>query len=129
MKKRKLLYAALILSLVVALSSCFHDHDMSVTVNDDEDIYRMRASFDEDRTAEVQEIINAHLSGHSLSLAHRFVDTDVTLDDGTVFHIKTRPGRLKINFVKTEDSEDCERLKEMCEEIKDIIARQEEYNN
>jgi len=124
MKKRNLLYAGLILSVVIVLSSCFHHHDISISVNDDEDVYRMRASYDEDKTRAVQRIINAHLHPHqSLSVVHGYVDTDVTLDDGTSFHIKSKPGNLKIKFDKTENSEEsCERMKEMCEEIKSVLA-------
>lgn len=126
MKKRNLLYAGLIISVVIVLSSCFHHHhDLSISVNDDEDIYRMKALYDEDRTREVQRIINAHLhSQHSLPVVHSFVDTDVTLDDGTSFHIKSRPGSLRIRVDKTGNSEEgCEQIKEMCEEIKNELAR------
>jgi len=126
MRKRNLLYAGLILSVVILLSSCFHlHHGISISVNDDEDIYRMRASFDEDKTRAVQRIINAHLHGHhSLSVVHGYVDTDLTLDDGTSFHIKSKPGSLRINFDKTENSEEsCERMKEMCEEIKNVLVQ------
>jgi hypothetical protein len=124
MKKRNLLYAALILSVVIALNSCFHQHDISISVNDDEDVYRMRARYDEDRTRTVQRIINAHLhEHHSLSVVHGYVDTDITLDDGTSFHLKSKPGSLKINFDKNGNSEEsCERVREMCEEIKNALA-------
>lgn len=124
MKKKNLLCAALILVTVVALNACFHHHDISISVNDDEDVYRMKALYDEDRTITVQRIINAHLQGHhSLSVVHGYVDTDVTLDDGTSFHIRSKPGSLRINFDKNENSEEsCERMREMCEEIKNALA-------
>jgi hypothetical protein len=131
MKKRKLLYAALILSVTVTLSACFHDHSISISVNDDEDIYKMKASFDENQTRAVQRIINEHLREHiSLSTIHGFIDTDVTLDDGASCHIKSRPGSLRINFDKSENTEEnCERLKEMCEEIKDELTRRKHNDN
>ena len=60
--KNKFLIILLVFSTGIAFSSCFHDHgNISISVNDDEDIYRMRASFDEERTRSVQRIINAHL--------------------------------------------------------------------
>ena len=126
--KNKFLIVALVFFAGIAFSSCFHDHgNISISVNDDEDVYRMRASFDKERTRSVQRIINAHLKNqHSLSFVHGVVDRDVTLDDGTNFHIKTKPGRLKISFDKDENSqESCERLMEMCDEIKDVIARED----
>ena len=125
MKKRNLLYAGLIVAITVALSSCFHDHDISISVNDDDDVYRMRASFDEDLTADVQRVINKHLrQHHSASLVHVFTDKEIKLDDGTNFYIKTGPGRLKIKIDKSENPEEgCEDLREMCDEIKEVIAR------
>ena len=48
------------LSVILALSSC-HDHGVHIRVNDDTDEYRLRASFDEDPTDDVQRVINRHL--------------------------------------------------------------------
>jgi hypothetical protein len=129
MKKRKLLYAALILSVVIALSSCFFDHDISISVNDDEDVYRMKASFDEDLTNEVQKVINAHLrKHHSGHLVYPFTDREITLDDGTSFYIKTGPGRVKIKIDKTENPEEgFESVREMCDEIKEVLAGERDH--
>ncbi len=121
--KKQFVFIASILFLVTVFSSCFHDHDISISVNDDDDVYRMRASFDEDQTRDVQRIINAHLH-NSVSFNSEFVETNVRLDDGTSFYIKTRPGRVKIKFDRSENSEEsCERLREMCDEIKDVLER------
>lgn len=128
MKKRNLLYAGLILAITVTLSSCFHDHDISISVNDDDDVYRMRASYDEDQARAVQRIINSHLCG-SISFHHGYVDTDARLNDGTSVYIKARPGRLKINFDRSENTEEnFEKLEQMCEEIKDVLAREDKDN-
>ena len=128
MKKRNLLYAGLIVAITVALSSCFHDHDMSIHVNDDEDVYRMRASFDEDLSADVQQVINRHLrQHHSASLVHMFTDKEIRLDNGTSFYIKTGPGRLRIKIDKSENPEEgCEDLRQMCDEIKEVLANSED---
>lgn len=128
MKKRNLLYAALIVSIVLALSSCFHDHDIHIRVNDDEDVYRMRASYDEDLTDEVQRVINTHLKhNHSNALVRWNTEKEITLDDGTVVYIKAKPGRLKIKVDKTENPEEgYERVREMCDEIKDVLASRDD---
>lgn len=128
MKKRNLLYAALIVSVVLALSSCFHDHDIHIRVNDDEGVYRMRASYDEDLTDEVQRVINAHLKQHhSNALIHWNTEKEITLDDGTVVYIKAKPGRLRIKVDKTENPEEgCENIRQMCDEIKDVLASRED---
>lgn len=127
MQKRNLLYAALILAITVALSSCFHDHDLHIRVNDDDDVYRMRAYFDEDLTADVQRVVNKHLKQHhSASFAHVYTDGDVRLDDGTSFYLKIVPGRLKIKIDKLENHEEgCEDLRQMCDEIKEVLANSE----
>lgn len=128
MKKRNLLYAALIVSIVLALSSCFHDHDVHIRVNDDEDVYRMRASYDEDLTDEVQRVINSHLKQHHSNALIRWnTEKEITLDDGTVVYIKAKPGRLRIKVDKTENPEEgCESVRQMCDEIKDVLASREE---
>ncbi len=127
MKKNFLL---IVLFFGIAFSSCFHDHDhdISVRIDDDDDVYRFRATFDEDQTRDVQRIIDRYLH-HSISFYHGNVETDARLDDGTSIYIKSRPGRLKINFDRSENTEEnCERLQQMCDEIKDVIAREENDN-
>lgn len=128
MKKRNLLYAALIVSIVLALSSCFHDHDIHIRVNDDEDVYRMRATYDKDLTDEVQRVINSHLKQHHSNALIRWnTEKEITLDDGTVVYIKTKPGRLRIKVDKTENPEEgCESVRQMCDEIKDVLASRED---
>jgi len=129
MKKRRSLYFALFFSVVIALGSCFHDHDMSISINDDDDVYRMMATFERDQSGSVHRIINAHLHQHDMSFDQGSVDTNVKLDDGTSFYIRTRPGRLKIKFDRSENTEEsCKWLEEMCEEIKEELARSDNDN-
>ncbi len=119
MKKNFLL---IVLFFGIAFSSCFHDHDISVRIDDDDDVYRLKASFDEDRSDDVKRILNAHLHQH----LDTYVDANLRLDDGTSIYIKTRPGRLKINFDRSENTdENCEKLERMCDEIKDAITDEE----
>ncbi|HMK04373.1 MAG TPA: hypothetical protein VK489_09285 [Ferruginibacter sp.] len=128
MKKRRSLYITLFFSVVVALSSCFHDHDMSITVRDDDDAYRFRASFDEDQTRTVHRIIKSHLH-NAISFNRSFVETDARLDDGTSVHIKSRPGRLRIDFDRSDNSEEnFGKLLQMCDEIKEALAGEADNN-
>lgn len=130
MKKRNLLYAALILSVVIVLSSCFHHHHdgVAVRINDDADEYRMRAHFNDDLTDEVNRVINTHLTRrHSSSLVYQNTDGEIRLDNGTVVYIKSRPGRLKIEIDKDDNPEEgYEELLEMCDEIKEVLAKRDE---
>lgn len=127
MKKRKLLYAALILAVAVAFSSCFHDHDVSIHVNDDDDVYRMRAHFDDDLTGDVQRVINAHLrQHHSPASVTVFTDREITLEDGTSFYLKTEPGRLRIRINRDDNREEgFESVIQMCDEIKEVLANRD----
>jgi hypothetical protein len=128
MKKRFILIAGFLFS-VVLFSSCFHDHDISISVNDDDDVYRMRASFDEDMSDDVQEVINSHLRKHqSHAFVTVFTDKEITLDNGTRFYIKAKPGRLKIKLDRDGNPEEgCESVREMCDEIKEVLENR--YDN
>jgi hypothetical protein len=132
MKKRNLLYAALILSVVIALNSCFHHHHdgILVRINDNEDEYRMRAHFDDDLTDEVNRVINTYLERrHPSSLVYQNTDREIQLDNGTVVYIKSRPGRLNIEIDKDANpAEGYKALLEMCDEIKEVLANRDENN-
>lgn len=123
MKKQFVLWACG-LFLVAVFSSCFRDHNISISVSDEEDVYRMTAKFDRSRTWAVRRYLNEHLHRHnSRSFKNSSIDGSVTLDDGTSFYMLSRPGRLKIKMDKTENSEEaCAKVKDMCEDIKDILA-------
>ena len=112
------------LFLLISFSSCFRNHNTSVSILDNEDVYRMTAKFDSYKTNEIRHYLNAHLHSHGYrSFENRQMDDEVTLNDGTSFYLLCRPGRLKIKFDKTENSaEACEKMKEMCEDVKKILA-------
>lgn len=128
MKKQNLLYLALALSVMLALSSC-HDHGVHIRVNDDADEYRLRASFDEDLTDDVQRVINRHLHKHNAgSTAYIHTDCDFELGDGTNFYLKLKPGQVRIRFDRDDNTEESyEDMHAMCDEIKDVLARRDEY--
>ena len=131
MKKHFIYTVPGFIAFLLIMSSCFHvhDHDMSITTTDDEDVYRFRASFDEGQTREVQRIIKSHLH-NSVAFNRGFIDMDARLDDGTVFHIKSRPGRLRISFDKDGNTQEgCDKVMEMCDEIKDMLAREEDQDS
>lgn len=132
MKKRNLLYAALILLTVIVLNACFHRHHpdgISVRINDDHDEYRLRAHFDDDLTDEVNRIINTHLKRHhSSALVYRDTDGEIQLDNGTVIYVKSRPGRLKIKIDKDGNPEEgYEPLIDMCDEIKEALENKTDF--
>ena len=113
------------LMIIAGLSSCFHHrHNISISVSDDEDEYEMEADYRRNQSHAVQVYLNNHLLNKSnVSIYNGFVDDEVTLDDKTTFYINTNPGELNIRINKNENSEEsCERVKQACEELKQILA-------
>ena len=128
MKIRFLLVAG-VLFFISVLSSChWHhsSHDVSVSINDDEDIYLFSARFDDSKTVAVERYIKQCTEdGHIFKYGgHGDMDATLTLDDNTRVYIRSREGRLKIKFNKEENSEESyERVKDMCEGIKELLAK------
>ena len=105
------------------LSSCFHDHYISISISDDDDEYEMDALYQKRKTHAVQVYLNDHLLNNRLSVKHRWKDEVVTLDDDTKIYLNSYPGELRIKIDKTENSEEsCDKVKQVCEELKDILA-------
>ncbi|MEO6252815.1 MAG: hypothetical protein ABIO79_05900 [Ferruginibacter sp.] len=111
---------------LIVITSCFHgrDHNISITTTDDEDEYEMEASYRRSQTHAVQVYLNEHLINSSIrSFKNRSIDDEITLDDKTTVYINSYPGELRIKINKTENSdESCERVREICEELKEILA-------
>lgn len=89
----------------------------------------MTASFDRNKTKAVLHLLNDRLHTYnSLSLKNSSIDEEITLEDGTNFHMVSRPGKLKIKIDKTENSEEAfVKVKTMCDEIKDLLAGNNHY--
>jgi len=127
MKIRFLLVAG-VLFFGIVFSSChnYHDHDVSISINDDGDIYQMTARFHDSKTRAVENYIRECTEdGHIFKYGgHGKMDATLTLDDETKVYIKSREGMLKIRFNKEENSEESyERIKDMCEGIKNLLAK------
>ncbi|MBK7307140.1 MAG: hypothetical protein IPO01_05050 [Chitinophagaceae bacterium] len=123
--KNYIVSLALGLMMIAGLSSCFHHrHDISISVSDDEDEYEMEADYRRNQSHAVQVYLNNNLLNNSnVSIQNGFVDDEVTLDDKTTFYINTNPGELSIRINKNENTEEsCERVRQACEELKQILA-------
>lgn len=108
------------LMMIAGMSSCFHHrHDMSISVSDDEDEFEMDADYGRNRSHAVQVYLDEHLLNNGRSLK---TTGEIILDDKTTFYINSNPGQLTIRINKNENSEEsCERVREICEDIKVII--------
>ncbi len=109
---------------LLVMSSCFHNHNIEITISDDDDEYEMEALYKRNQTRTVQVYLDENLLNNStVSFKRRTIDEEVTLDDNTTVYINSNPGNLSIKNDKTKNSaESCERVKQVCEELKDILA-------
>jgi len=129
MKTRFLFFAAGLL-LITVLSSChddsyYRDGNISISVQEDDEEYRMNAKYDEDKTMAVDDYIKTCTgsAGRYRYDGHGNFDATLTLDDNSRVYIKSREGRLKIKFNKEENSEEAyEKIRDMCDGIKEILA-------
>ena len=117
--KKNFISVVLGLMVLVFLSSCFHHHDICISISDDEDDYEMEASYQKNKTHAVQVYLNEHLLNNRGSLK---TTGEIILDDNTTFYINSYPGELNIKIDKAENSDESfERVREVCENLKIII--------
>lgn len=130
--KIRFLWVAGGLFLLSALSSCHwhrHYHDVSISINDDEDIYQLSARFDERKTVAIEKYLrqcSKSIDGSFMynGNEHDYINANLILDDDTRVFVKSHNGRLKIKFNKEENSAaSYERVKDMCEGIKELLAK------
>jgi len=125
MKKVFILIAASLILLNV-LSSCYNYHsndDVSISIKEDDNEYRLSARFDDRKTRAIQNYICEFAEQRNFFKAGHHIDGTVTLDDNTRVYIKSYEGHLKIKFDKEENSDESyEKVQEMCEGIKELLA-------
>ena len=109
---------------LIVLSSCFDNHNISISISDDEKEYEMDASYRKNQTQKVTAYLNEHLLSSSVVLVkNKSMDEEIILDDNTTFYINSYPGELRIKIDKTENSQaSCEKVKQVCEDLKDMLA-------
>jgi len=126
--KKNTVSIVLLLIIITTMPSCFHyhgDHDISISISDDDDEYEMDADYRRDQTHAIQVYLNDHLLNDENRLTRNdYIEKEITLDDKTTFYINSNPGSLRIKIDKTENSEEqCERVKQACEDLKEILAQ------
>lgn len=110
--------------MLIGLSSCFHHHDVSVTISDDEDEYEMDAVYKKEQIHDVEVCLNEQLlTSGKISIKNLSGDEKITLDGKTRVYINSAPGELNIKVDKRENTEESyEKVKVLCEDLKDILA-------
>ncbi|MDP9046579.1 MAG: hypothetical protein M3N14_00475 [Bacteroidota bacterium] len=104
--------------------------NISITVNENDDAYKLTASFDPAATTRVLHYINSSIRGTGGSYfdeTTRRIDVTTRLGDNTEFYIKESAGELKIKLDKRKNSyASYMRIKRMCEGIKNVLAGKQE---
>lgn len=119
--------------LVALVSSCYSYHStnnsdgVSVTVSENEEEYKLSASFDENKTRLVQNYVQDFTGNTGLIKSGKIeINANLMPNNNTKFYIKCKSGQLKIRFDREENSEEAyERIQEMCEGIKELLIENE----
>jgi hypothetical protein len=121
MKNKIILGSALFLA--TTLTSCWNSHDLNVKVQDNDDMYRFSAKFENDRTRLVERVINKHIAPTHIE-ADGGMDVTTILDDRTKLDIETSAGEVIIKMDKNGHNQSSyDRVKRMCAEIKEVILK------
>lgn len=124
MKKYRVVFFAL---FCILYTSCRHfgSGNISITNSESSRYYTMKAHYDQKKTREVEEYMNERIaSGSNMSFVNNRIDGLLMLDDHTKFWVKKYPGFIEIKIDKSQNTnEACQRIKSMCEGIKQIIEK------
>ncbi|GEO10978.1 hypothetical protein [Segetibacter aerophilus] len=114
-----------ILACFIAVSCNYNSDNLSITYSNSEQFYTMKASFDRNKTRDVEEYMDRKIGASSkMSFVDHDIDGTVALNDRSKFHIQKSPGVLEIQLDKAENSAEAYRMvKSMCEGIKPILTR------
>ena len=112
--------------ILLLCTSCSHFHrnaNTTSSISEENNVYKMTANFDANKTKGIQDYIGQCLDGHShISFLNSRADASITLDDKTTFYIRSKPGNLEIKLNKQENSAaSYKKIKKMCEGIKSIV--------
>ena len=129
MKKSLIILSTIVLSICL-FASCsrhhryrIHDNNLDLTVSEFGYVYRLKANYNEDKTAAVQRYINQSIEPNGLfSSSEDYFDINTELKDHTRFSIKSSPGKLEIKLNKQENSyASYKRIKKMCEGVAGVL--------
>jgi hypothetical protein len=123
MKKFIPLIALISLACITFMSCLHHDNDISITYNDEDEHYSMKASFSKRKVKAVERYMDRMLGDVTdMSFINSRINGKIALDDHTLFYIKKYPGHIKIRLNKYENTEEAyERIRAMCEGMKDVL--------
>jgi len=113
--------------MFASLASCrwYDNRNTDISYSEGSHYYSMKAHFNKNKTRKVDNYIDERIGDQSnMSFVNTRIAGQIALDDHTIFYIKKYPGFLEIKFDKGENSyESYQRIKAMCQGIKEVIAR------
>ncbi len=105
--------------------SCFswNENNVSITVQEQKDEYQFYATYNRDKTDDVQEYLSENLKENGVDFTEdNYNGINVVLNDHTKFYLESSPGKIKIKLDKSENSEaSCKKVKRICDELKDVL--------
>ena len=121
MKKIYLLIA--IATLAITFGCEMNAGNQSITVRTDEGNYAFKAEYPKHKTNEVITFVEENLKQDDFFRnAEGIKNEDVTLADGSKFHITAKPGYVEINFSKRDNSETSyQKLVKLCMGVKEEL--------
>ncbi|GAB3933181.1 hypothetical protein [Larkinella terrae] len=96
----------------------------SFSVRESDDSYQISATYDPDKTRKVQSYLDEYLTrSGDASFKNAQIDATMTLNDKTIFYIKSSPGNLLIKFDKKRNSEKAlARFKKLAEKLRETLT-------
>lgn len=120
---KKAIFLVLISALVI--TSCFNKKNISVSFKENENKFEMNAVYRPARTQKIEHYMQSKMLTSTVFNKVESNTNAVLVEDGDArFYLQSSKGNLHIKLNKNENSEQSyNRVKEMCEEIKEIIAQ------
>jgi hypothetical protein len=113
----------IIMASLPFLTKKINSDNISITVSEDEDWYKITADYPEVKTRKVQECLDEYLEPSGMSFVNARIDGDIALDNKAHFYINTSPGILKIKLDKQKNSTaSYRRMKKLGQRLKDVLA-------
>lgn len=126
MKTLAFLIAFCLVSALVSypfLKQELNGDNLSISVSDSEEWYKISADYPEDKTRKMQRFLDDHLDPSGMSFVNAQIDADIAPDNGMYFYIKSSPGTLRIKLDKRKNSAaSLRKMKKLGEDLKDLLA-------
>ena len=125
MKKyaRNAVYSLFLLCLYV---SCRNNGNISLTLSESDNYYKIIAAYPVQNTANVERYMSQKLGKESnVSFVNTRIDAEITLNDGTKFYMKNAPGNMELKLDKTKNTyASYQKIKTFGEGLKPVLHTQ-----